>query len=149
MANTIYLRAKNRFMGDNDSSPGIDLDTDTIDVILAGQSAPYTPNASTDEFFTHIVGPRGELGGDTYTDGATMSGKTVGNLNPGVFDANDTTMLSVAAGNACEQLVIYKEGASAAASPLICWIDTATGLPVTPNGGDILITWNAAGIFTL
>ena len=29
-------------------------------------------------------------------------------------------------------------------------IDTGvTGLPVTPNGGDISITWNASGIFTL
>lgn len=29
-------------------------------------------------------------------------------------------------------------------------IDTGfTGLPVTPNGGNITVTWNASGIFTL
>lgn len=150
MANTIYLRAKSRFMGDNDASAPttIDLDTDTINVILAGQSGAYTPDAAAHEFFTDIVGPRGESGSDTYVDGAALGTKTV-SLGA-VFDALDTTMLAVASGAQCEQLVIYKEGAAAASSPLICWIDTATsGLPVTPNGGDILITWNAAGIFTL
>jgi hypothetical protein len=35
-------------------------------------------------------------------------------------------------------------------SALICFLDTGvTGLPVTPNGGDITITWNASGIFAL
>lgn len=28
-------------------------------------------------------------------------------------------------------------------SPLIAYIDTATGLPVTPNGGDITIAWDS------
>ena len=27
-------------------------------------------------------------------------------------------------------------------SPLIAFIDTATGLPITPNGGDIIVTWD-------
>jgi hypothetical protein len=26
---------------------------------------------------------------------------------------------------------------------------SVTGLPVTPNGGNIVITWNASGIFTI
>ena len=29
-----------------------------------------------------------------------------------------------------------------ATSPLIAYIDTATGLPITPNGGDIIVTWD-------
>ena len=31
---------------------------------------------------------------------------------------------------------------AAAAQRVIAFIDTATGLPVTPNGGDITITWD-------
>ena len=33
--------------------------------------------------------------------------------------------------------MIYKDTGSEATSPLIAYIDTATGLPITPNGGDI------------
>src|SRR5206468_222846 len=33
---------------------------------------------------------------------------------------------------------------------LVLFEDTSvTGLPVTPNGGNIVITWNASGIFTI
>jgi len=28
-------------------------------------------------------------------------------------------------------------------SRLIAWIDTGTNLPVTPNGGDITVQWDA------
>jgi hypothetical protein len=39
---------------------------------------------------------------------------------------------------------------TAATSPLVAYIDTGvTGLPVTPNGGNITVTWNASGIFQL
>ena len=27
-------------------------------------------------------------------------------------------------------------------SPLLFFIDTATGLPLTPNGGDVIVTWD-------
>ena len=40
--------------------------------------------------------------------------------------------------------MIYKDTGNAATSPLIAYIDLTT--PVTPNGGDINITWNASGI---
>ena len=46
--------------------------------------------------------------------------------------------------------MIYIDTGVAGTSRLIAYIDTGvTGLPVTPNGGDINITWDAAGIFTL
>jgi hypothetical protein len=33
---------------------------------------------------------------------------------------------------------------------LVAYLDTGvTGLPVTPNGGDITISWHASGIFQL
>jgi hypothetical protein len=53
-------------------------------------------------------------------------------------------------GNSIEALLIYIDTGSAATSRLVAYIDTGvTGLPVTPNGGDIVITWNASGIFQL
>lgn len=144
MANTLYGKFKEAALS---HTPSIDFDADTIMVILAGQSAAYTPNASTDDFFNDIVGPYGNSGGTAFNSGATLGTKTV---TLGVFDSADPTLTTVTAGNACEQIVLYKSITDGPSSPLIAWMDTATaGLPVTPNGGDILITWNASGIFGL
>ena len=47
--------------------------------------------------------------------------------------------------------MLYRKNAGANTTwPLIAYIDTGvTGLPVTPNGGNITVTWNASGIFKL
>lgn len=68
----------------------------------------------------------------------------------GTFDGTDLTYTSVS-GSSVEALVLYRKNAGANTTwPLIAYIDTGvTGLPVTPNGGNITITWNASGIFTL
>lgn len=59
----------------------------------------------------------------------------------GVLDANDITFSAVTGVNA-EALVIIKDTGTAGTSTLIAFIDTATGLPVQPNGGDITVTWD-------
>lgn len=68
----------------------------------------------------------------------------------GTFDGTDLTFTAVT-GASVEALVLYRKNAGANTTwPLIAYIDTGvTGLPVTPNGGNITITWNASGIFTL
>ena len=68
----------------------------------------------------------------------------------GTFDGTDLTFSAVT-GDTCEALVLYRKNAGANTTwPLIAYIDTGvTGLPVTPNGGNITITWDASGIFTL
>ena len=68
----------------------------------------------------------------------------------GTFDGTDLTYTAVT-GATVEALVLYRKNAGANTTwPLIAYIDTGvTGLPVTPNGGNITITWNASGIFTI
>lgn len=68
----------------------------------------------------------------------------------GVFDGDDVTYTAVT-GASVEAIVLYRKNAGANTTwPLIAYIDTGvTGLPVTPNGGDIVVTWNASGIFSL
>lgn len=68
----------------------------------------------------------------------------------GIFDGTDVTFTAVT-GASVEALVLYRKNAGANTTwPLIAYIDTSvTGLPVTPNGGNITITWNASGIFAL
>ena len=74
------------------------------------------------------------LGSKTFTDG--------------VFDAADTT-LTAATGVQSEALVIYRSGTTSVSSQLVAYIDSGSGLPVTPDGTDIVITWNASGIFAI
>lgn len=82
-----------------------------------------------------VVGTAQILGNKTYTDG--------------VLDAADVIFTAVT-GATVETIVLYIDTGVAATSPLVAYIDTGvTGLPVTPNGGDISIAWNASGIFAL
>lgn len=68
----------------------------------------------------------------------------------GVFDGTDLTYTAVT-GATVEALVLYRKNAGANTTwPLIAYIDTGvTNLPVTPNGGNITVAWNASGIFQL
>ena len=68
----------------------------------------------------------------------------------GIFDGTDLTFTAVS-GATVEAIVLYrKNGGANTTWPLIAYIDAGvTGLPVTPNGGNITITWNASGIFAL
>ena len=99
----------------------------------------YTYSAAH-EFYSSLSGVVG-------TDQEIGATKTLTN---GVFDGADATLPSVA-GNTAEALVIYVKNAGVNTTwRLVAFIDTGvTGLPVTPNGGNIGITWNASGIFAL
>lgn len=63
----------------------------------------------------------------------------------GAADGDDTTFSQVPQGSAStavlEAIVIYKD-TGGENSPLIAYIDSATGLPITPNGGDIIVVWD-------
>lgn len=74
---------------------------------------------------------------------------TVGSAAVGAFDHADLTWTAVT-GASVESLDYYDYAtATAATSPLICNIDSATGLPVTPNGGDITWAPAAGGVFQI
>lgn len=140
MANALYPKYKELLLnpGSLGSSSGtaVDLSDDTIKIALI-DTGTYTYSSSHD-FYDDVSGVVGTP--------ATLGSKTVTN---GTFDAADVTFTSVT-GNSVEALIIYKDTGSAATSPLIAYIDTASsGLPVTPNGGNITITFNASGIFSL
>ncbi len=88
-----------------------------------------------------------ELSGVVGTDQEVGATKTYVN---GVLDGADLTYTAVS-GNTVEALILYVKNAGANTTwRLFCYIDTSvTGLPVTPNGGDITVTWNGSGIVGL
>ena len=66
-----------------------------------------------------------------------------------MFDGGDLTYTSVSGGSV-EALIIYRLNTGANTTwRLMSYYDTAGGgLPVTPNGGNITVTWNVSGIFS-
>lgn len=129
MANALYAKAKESFISQN---PSIDMDTDDIKVVGVDHGTD-TPVPATDQFLSDIA-----AGARIFTSG-NLAGKTV---TGGVFDANDVTVLAVT-GASVESINLYKDTGAAATSPLIAFFDTATGLPFTPNGGDLTIQWDS------
>jgi hypothetical protein len=132
MANGIYGLSK-----ENYSFPGIL--ADDIKVVL---TRTYAPNFATDEFLADI------LLADRVATSANLVNKT---FALGVFAADPFAFTLVPAGAACDFLIIYwDDGGVEATSRLLCGLDTGfTGLPVTPTGADINVTWAAGGIFGL
>lgn len=45
-------------------------------------------------------------------------------------------------GNQFEEVVSYKDTGVEGSSNLIFNLDTATGLPLTPNNNDVIVTWD-------
>lgn len=126
MANALYDKGREGFL---DGS--IDWDTDAIKAVLVDTGA-YTVNLATHTFLSDIA-----AGARIATSG-NLASKTV---TSGVADAADVSFTAVT-GASVEAIVLYKDTGSAATSRLIAYIDTATGLPFTPNGGDINIAWD-------
>jgi hypothetical protein len=70
---------------------------------------------------------------------AALASKTITN---GVFDAADTTITATAA-VACNALIVFQHTGVDATARLIAYIDTATGLPVTPAASGVVnVTWD-------
>jgi len=132
MANAIYPKAKQKFL-----DALIDMPTDTIKIALI-DTALYTYSAAHEFYSSASAAQVGTP--------VTLASKTI---TSGVFDADNVTFTSVT-GASVEALIIYKDTGSAATSPLIMYIDVAaSGLPVTPNGNNIDVQFNASGIFAL
>lgn len=121
---------------------GYDLDVnDTTDGIYCALVDAGTYTFSIDHaFYSSLSG----IGGTPVR----IANQTVTN---GVIDGDNITFTAVAGTVTYEALVIYRHNSGANTTwPLVCYIDTGvTGLPVTSNGGDITVTWNASGIAAL
>ena len=134
MANSIYPKYKEALIS---GGSNVNLSSGTVKVALV-DTGTYTYSSAHDYYddvSAAVVGTPQTIGSKTVTSGT--------------FDGADVTFSSVS-GSSVEALVIYVDSGVAGTSPLVAYIDTSvTGLPVTPNGGDISVTWSGSGIFTL
>lgn len=139
MADIIYNSFKANIM-----NGGIDLDTDTIKVMLV--TSAYTPNQDTHEDRADVTN---EVSGTGYTaGGATLASKTVTKDttdNEGVFDGADVTWSTATI--TARGAVIYKSTGVAANDLLICYLDF--GSDQSSSAADFTIAWNAEGLINL
>ena len=133
MADSVYPLTREAFLAGD-----IALDTDAVKILLVDTTTDYTyssaHNALDDVQASGRVAKAGPLANKSITEG--------------VFDASNVTFAAVT-GDQSEALILFVSTGTESTSRLICYIDSATGLPVTPNSGDITVNWNAAGIFAL
>lgn len=132
MANAIYPNGKEHF-----ANAEIDWVDDTITIYLV-DLADYTYSATHNTLV--------DLPAASRVASVNLASKTNAD---GLLDAADATFTAVT-GDVSEALVIAKNTGTESTSWLILFLDTSvTGLPVTPNGGNITVTFNASGIIQL
>jgi len=142
MANAVYPKFKTS-LGVADTNVSLNVDTSTDGPYCALTDTGTHAYSATDQFYSSVVAA--SIG----TDQRIVT-PTFGTVAEGVFDGSDLTYTAVT-GASVEALTIYRHNSGANTTwRLVLYLDTSvTGLPVTPNGGDITVTWNASGIFAL
>lgn len=139
MANAVYPRFKQSLLTEADANKSLD---------QAGTSAPFASLVTTSGGYTYSSAHQ------FYSSLSNVQGTDVAITTPtvvnGLFDGDDVTFTAVS-GTVIGAIVIYRKNSGANSTwRLVLYEDTSvTGLPVTPNGGNIVITWNASGIFQL
>lgn len=130
----LYDKARQAFLGGT-----LHWLTDTIKVSLI-DTGNYIVDLSMDQYMnTNTIPLNARVG-----SGMALTGLT---SYSGIADASDVTFASVS-GVSTEAVVIWKDGGGGGVSvsslldPLIAYINSGTGLPFTPTGGDIQVQWD-------
>ena len=133
MTNQLYGLGREGFLAGD-----IDWDADDIKAVLI-DTGVYIVSINTHNDEADLSG--------IIAESPNFSTKTV---TLGTADAADITF-TAATGASVEAIVIFQDTGTPATSRLIAYIDSATNLPVTPNGGNITVSWDNGGdkIFTL
>lgn len=116
MSNTAYPKGAEKFL-----SGSINITGDTIKAALV----PSTYTYSAAHEFLSAVGTR--VGTDQALTGKSVAG--------GVFDAAAVEFGVLAPGNDVKAVVLYKDTGNPATSPLLFYMDSVQGLPMSTNGG--------------
>lgn len=137
MSNALYDHGREGFL-----TGALNWASDNIKVAVvntSGSGSLYTVDLANHQHLSEIVSS-----GATPTSAiiARSGNLTTKTTTAGVADADDVTFSSLS-GDSIEAVVIYKDTGTDSTSPLIAYIDTASsGLPLTPNGGDVTIAWS-------
>jgi hypothetical protein len=127
MSNALYNKGRQAFLEGNIAWLSNTIKGHLID------TGNYTVNLSTHDFWD-------DVGGSARVDTPETLGSK--DATDGVADAGDLTFAAVAGPTSIEAVILYKDTGVESTSNLLAYIDTATGLPVTSSGGDIIVQWD-------
>lgn len=139
MANKLYAKARRKFL--RGEMAWKESGGDAFRVLLV-DLAQYTPNLDNNEFLSSIplAARIGNLGKHTLSDFPQL---IIHDLPDGVADADDFSFTSIPGGLVLGALVIVRDMGDADTSDLVHFGDGHTGIPVTTNGADITVQWDA------
>jgi len=126
MANALYDKGRQKFLEGSIAWLTDDIKVALIDV------ADYTVNIASHEFLSDVAGAAIVATSSNLTGKTSVGG--IANASPAAF--------AVVSGDPAEALIIYKDSGVAATSPLIAYLDTGTGFPITPSGGSLSVVWD-------
>lgn len=133
MANQLYNSYKQLLLGAGLNLLSLTIKAALVDTAVTAYSAAHD---NFDDIAAGVIGTP-----------VTLAGKTIAN---GVFDSStNPSFTGLVTAPSAEAIVVYYDSGNPATSTLICWIDTATGLPVAANATEVFVTWDATGIFAL
>jgi|KBSSwiS6_1023812.scaffolds.fasta_scaffold07448_2 hypothetical protein len=119
---------------------GPDINAGTIKAMFVDH-ADDTPVVATDDFINDIASAARV---PALASCPTLGTKTFTN---GVFDAADT-VFSALTGDQSESMILLRDTGTESTSNLLLYWDTASGLPITPNGANVTVVWSSSGIAT-
>lgn len=135
MANAIYDKYKESLLVAANNVSVID---ETVKVSLIDSDAEAF--TATDQYYSDVEA-------NAVIATATLENVTVVN---GVVDADDLLFETVTEETECEALLFWIDTGDANTSHLIAYMDTnINGLPITPDGSNVSVTWSTSGIFKL
>lgn len=135
MANVIYDKYKESLLI---AANNVSITDETIKVSLIDSDVEAF--TATDQYYS-------EVEANAVIATATLENVTVVN---GVVDADDLLFETVTEETECEALLFWIDTGDANTSHLIAYMDTnINGLPITPDGSNVSVTWSTSGIFKL
>ena len=137
MANVIFPKYKEALLS---GAANIDLTASTVRVALI-DTGTYGYNAA-DTFITALTGA--SVVGTAQPIAGTKS------VTGGKFTSTNLTVtFTGVTGATVEALIIYIDTGTAGTSRMVAFFDLVSGLTLTPNGGNVTVSFNASGIFDL
>lgn len=140
MANALFTIYRNNMLG-IDTYANVELDADTIKPMFVDH-ADDVPAPTTDNDISFILSAARV---PAIASCPALASKTLGVVAAGAFDSADPTFTSLS-GDQSESLIVFFDTGTESTSILLAFYDTFTsGMPITPNGGNVQVVVNASG----
>lgn len=138
MANVIYDKYKEALLSAEDN---VSLTSNTTTVKVSLINSDVEVFNSTDQFYDDITVANGVIATTTLANTSVTNG---------VLDGDNLVFETVEDEIECEALLFWIDTGNTATSRLVAWMDTnIDGLPITPDGSNVDVTWSTSGIFKL